>query len=319
MKSVIHRTSKRANSSAATIHHHRHAPGTVDIDGLHKRVWKACERYRVRKTKCDGEFPCKRCEDDGLACTATIRKKTKYKQLPQGYAEVLKNTQFAFIAAIHKLYSMVLNNQPWKLGEPELNNHGQPVIHSIAQKLGCIRPQSDTELSGHSVFPETEAGLSEPAPQLEGQQDDNGKHMEDKDADGSVCDQTDRASLSPQTLTNNTDEFGFAPPLPDINAAAKYPPQSPLTSSFPAWLITGKSQLSNLTMQFMQEPGSLGNVDLRHQSLVGSQISTISPHVLSCPNPEVMMGVEDPMTYFTYDGEYMRQWPWFGGLIGNNP
>lgn len=51
MKSVMHRTSKRANSSAATIHHHRHAPRTVDIDGRHKRVWKACERCRVRKTK----------------------------------------------------------------------------------------------------------------------------------------------------------------------------------------------------------------------------------------------------------------------------
>jgi hypothetical protein len=212
---------------------------------------------------------------------------------------------------------MVLNNQPWELGEPELNNHGQPVIHSIAQNLGCIRPQSDAELSVHSVFPETEAGLSEPAPQLEGQQDDNSKQMEDKDADGSLCDRTDQTSLSPQTLNNNTNDFGFTPPLPDIDAAAKYPPQSPLMSSFPAWLITGKSQLSNLTMQFMQQPGSLGNVDLRHQSLVGSQISTISPHVLSCPNPEVMIGVEDPMTYFTYDGEYIRQWPWLRGLIGN--
>lgn len=198
-----------------------------------------------------------------------------------------------------------------------MNNHGQPVIHSIAQKLGCIRPQSDAELSVHSLFPETEASLSEPAPQLEGQQDDNGKQMEDKDADVSVCDRTDRASLSPQTLTNNTNDFGFAPSLPDIDAAAKCPPQSPLMSSFPAWLITGKSQLSNLTMQFMDQPNSLNNVDLRHQRLVGSQISTISPHVLSCRNPEVMMGVEDAMTYFTYDGEYMRQWPWLGGSIGN--
>ncbi|KAH7182218.1 hypothetical protein DER46DRAFT_621125 [Fusarium sp. MPI-SDFR-AT-0072] len=161
------------------------------------------------------------------------------------YAEVLENTQFAFIATIHKLYSM-------------------PVIHSIAQKLGCIRPQSNTELSVHS-----------------GQQDNNSKQMEDKDADGSVYNQTDRASLSPQTLTNNTNDFGFAPPLPDINAAAKYPLQSPLISSFPAWLITG--------------------------NLIRSQISTISPHVLSCPNPEVMIGVEDPMAYFTYDGEYIRQ------------
>lgn len=50
----------------------------------HKRVWKACERCRMKKTKCDGEFPCKRCKDDGLVCTAGTRKKTEYKQLPRG-------------------------------------------------------------------------------------------------------------------------------------------------------------------------------------------------------------------------------------------
>lgn len=36
--------------------------------------------------KCDGEFPCKRCKDDGLICTAGVRKKVEYKQLPRGYA-----------------------------------------------------------------------------------------------------------------------------------------------------------------------------------------------------------------------------------------
>ncbi|EXK75861.1 hypothetical protein FOQG_19375 [Fusarium oxysporum f. sp. raphani 54005] len=301
----MHLTSKRADSSAATIQHYRHAPRTVGIDGRDKRVWKACERCRMKKTKCDGEFPCKRCKDDGLVCTAAIRRKMKYKQLPPGYAEVLENTQFAFIATIHKLYSMVVNNQPWELGEPELNNHGQPIIHSIAQQLGCIRPQSDIKLPVHSVFPENEAGLPEAAPQLEGQQDDNGQQMEDKDADCSVYNRTDQGPLSPQTFTYSTNDFGFAPPLPDSDAAAKCPPQSSSMPNFPAWLMTGKSQLSNPTMQFMQQSASLNNVDQWYQSLVGSQCSTISPHVLLCPNPEVMMGMEDPMIYFTYDGEHM--------------
>lgn len=40
--------------------------------------------------KCDGEFPCKRCKDDGLVCTAGTRKKTEYKQLPRGYVPCLK-------------------------------------------------------------------------------------------------------------------------------------------------------------------------------------------------------------------------------------
>lgn len=39
----------------------------------------------MKKTKCDGELPCKRCKDDGLVCTARVRKKMEYKQLPRGY------------------------------------------------------------------------------------------------------------------------------------------------------------------------------------------------------------------------------------------
>lgn len=38
---------------------------------------------------------------------------------------------------------MVRNNEPWILGEPELNSRGQPVVHDIATRLGCIRPSTD--------------------------------------------------------------------------------------------------------------------------------------------------------------------------------
>ncbi|KAK4649288.1 Fluconazole resistance protein 1 [Podospora bellae-mahoneyi] len=167
---AVHRTSKRTS-------YHGHPPSPVHDthsshsgDARHKRVWKACERCRMKKTKCDGEFPCKRCKDDGLVCTAGVRKKTEYKQLPRGYAEVLENTQFALIATVHKLYAMVRNHQTWDLGEPDLNDRGQPVIHNIASKLGCIRPSGDMDLPPHAVFPEDEAGLTELARQLEEQQ-----------------------------------------------------------------------------------------------------------------------------------------------------
>ena len=39
----LSRTSKRSNSA--------HEHGAVVIDGRHKRVWKACERCRMKKTK----------------------------------------------------------------------------------------------------------------------------------------------------------------------------------------------------------------------------------------------------------------------------
>ncbi|KAH7235853.1 hypothetical protein BKA59DRAFT_459414 [Fusarium tricinctum] len=314
----VHRTSKRASSSAATIHHHDHVTHTTGMDGRHKR--------------CDGEFPCKRCKDDGLVCTAGVRKKMEYKQLPRGYAEVLENTQFALIATVHKLYSMVRNNQSWDLGEPELNDRGQPVIHNIAQKLGCIRPNSDIDLPVHSVFPEDEAGMAELARQLEDQQKEHGTLKDSiKDTDSSVCNRTERASsseldhsdfehdyrkaafgstnamtLSPQSFAGSAD-FDFAPPPPEIDTASLFPSQSPSMSSFPAWAMA-KPQPSDLTMQFLQQQqnGMLANLDMLNQGLVESEFGTIKPHVLSCPNPEVMLGMGDPMIYSGYDGEPMR-------------
>ncbi|KAF4986672.1 hypothetical protein FGRMN_10724 [Fusarium graminum] len=314
----VHRTSKRASSSAATIHHHDHVTHTTGMDGRHKRVWKACERCRMKKTK--------------ALCTAGVRKKMEYKQLPRGYAEVLENTQFALIATVHKLYSMVRNNQSWDLGEPELNDRGQPVIHNIAQKLGCIRPNSDIDLPVHSVFPEDEAGMAELARQLEDQQKEHGTQKESiKDTDSSVCNRTERASsseldhsdfehdyrraafghtnamtLSPQSFTGSAD-FDFAPPPPEIDAASLFPSQSPSMSTFPAWTIP-KPQPNDLTMQFLQQQqnGMLANLDMLNQGLVESEFGTIKPHVLSCPNPEVMLGMGDPMIYSGYDGEPMR-------------
>lgn len=251
------------------------------------------------------------------------------------YAEVLENTQFALIATVHKLYSMVRNNQSWDLGEPELNDRGQPVIHNIAQKLGCIRPNSDIDLPVHSVFPEDEAGMAELARQLEDQQKEHEPHKEAiKDTDSSVCNRTERASsseldhsdvdieydyrkaafgntnamtLSPQSFTGSPD-FDFAPPPPEIDASTLFPSQSPSMNNFPAWPMI-KPQLTDLTMQFLQQQqqsGMMANMDMLNQGLVESEFGTIKPHVLSCPNPEVMLGMGDPMIYSGYDGEPMR-------------
>ena len=45
---------------------------------------------------------------------------------------------------------MVRSNESWNLGEPEITDRGQPVIHDVACKLGCIRASSDLLI----VFPE---------------------------------------------------------------------------------------------------------------------------------------------------------------------
>ena len=64
---------------------------------------------------------------------------------------MLENTQLVLIATVHKLYTMVRNSQRWELGEPELNDRGLPVIHSIASKLGCIYTSSNANMPLHFI------------------------------------------------------------------------------------------------------------------------------------------------------------------------
>ena len=164
----VHRGTKRPGSHihpTSPSETHSHSIG----DGRHKRVWKACERCRMKKTKvrqssqlpicpagrdisstmstcaviaspalahpdncrvansgnpqqqCDGEFPCKRCKDDGLVCTAGTRKKTEYKQLPRGYASLLLSIPSRCITAhqrqimAYTFWSQIGTPKCWKI------------------------------------------------------------------------------------------------------------------------------------------------------------------------------------------------------------
>ncbi|CAI6019211.1 unnamed protein product [Clonostachys chloroleuca] len=335
----VHRVSKRASSSAATTHHHDQVAHSTDMDGRHRRVWKACERCRMKKTK--------------AVCTAGVRKKMEYKQLPRGYVEVLENTRFALIATVHKLYSMVRNSQQWELGEPELNDRAQPVIHDIAQKLGCIRPNSDIDLPVHSVFPEDERGIQELAAQLEEQQrleTETPKESKDTDSSSSSSSplssssssqqRTERTSsskldhsdfeqdyrtaafgshnnhmtLSPQSSTTCNTDFELGPASgSELDSQPMFPSQSPQVTSFPSWTMPSSNPQvttnNNMPpMSFIQNSAGI-NVELQRQMMLNQGIlepefAFIKPnHVLSCPNPEVMMGMGDPMIFSGYENE----------------
>lgn len=162
----------------------------------------------MKKTKCDGESPCKRCKDDGLVCTAGSRKKTEFKQLPRGYAEVLENTQYALIATVQKLYTMIRNNESWELGEPEMNDRGQPVIHDIASKLGCIRPSPDLPCAfpeGADDFAELQAQLQAARSEMGSEDNGNRKFSEDSAYSSPALERTERASSSESDSDHSSD------------------------------------------------------------------------------------------------------------------
>ncbi|KAK6453324.1 hypothetical protein FP744_10009576 [Trichoderma asperellum] len=157
--------------AASRLHNMASTPESTDFyadryikgrDRRRKRVSKACERCRMKKIKCDGEFPCQKCKNNGNVCTPGIQKRTihvEYKQVPKSYVEFLETTHLALIGTVHKLYTMIQKNKPWDLGEPELNDQGELVIHDIAKKLGCIGPNDEIELPIKYELPTTISGM----------------------------------------------------------------------------------------------------------------------------------------------------------------
>ncbi|KAK9459777.1 uncharacterized protein V1516DRAFT_686536 [Lipomyces oligophaga] len=68
-------------------------PGSPDGHeySTRKRVGKACDSCRIKKSKCDGRKPCSRCTADDKICTFTERKKAKEKLYSSRYVELLEN------------------------------------------------------------------------------------------------------------------------------------------------------------------------------------------------------------------------------------
>lgn len=238
------------------------------------------------------------------------------------YAEVLESTQFSLIATIHKLYSMVQNGEKWDMGEPDVNDRGQPIVHNIATKLGCIRPNSDIDLPVHSVFPENETDLKALVKQLEAQQPethsqptttgnatptsiatDIGSASEhehsDLEEDHNPTPATSHAFLSPQSL----------PPYNDFDAQqpgpAMFHDQATLASFTAQW---NNAPSMSMMADFLSQPPTMTN-DMLTQGLLESEFGQLRPHTVSCPNPEVMMGMGDPMIYSGFgddDGQQLR-------------
>ena len=251
---------------------------------------------------------------------------------------MLENTQFALIATVHKLYSMVRQHQTWELGEPELNDRRQPVIHDIATLLGTIRPNSDIDLPVHSAFPEDESDLVDLAAQLAAQaeaqiethMDESRQHEHEHSRSRtlteseSCCNHTDSSSeidptefddyrraafcggssmanLSPRSLTFTECETSSTPSesvlvLPSPHS---YPVWFEAMDHLPQQQPPPQEQATFMTVP----PPSYLNIDALalNQGLLESNFGALKPHVMSCPNPEVMMGVGDPMIFSGYD------------------
>lgn len=89
-------------SSPDEHHHHRK-----------KRVGKACDLCRIKKTKCDGKKPCLRCIADNKLCAFTEKKKPKEKAHPTGYIELLETRIDLLTRSLLKVVTMAEPHLPF--------------------------------------------------------------------------------------------------------------------------------------------------------------------------------------------------------------
>lgn len=233
---------------------------------------------------------------------------------------------------------MVRNGQPWDLGEPELNDRGQPIIHNIATKLGCIRPNADTDLPVHSVFPEDERSLAKLAAELEVQQNErerdnalagemqyegeNSRPRRER-ASSSELDHSDLEhdyrktlmsghqnpqSLSPQSFASSYSEFEPSTRHSDIDhSTGFFSPTAP--ASYPTWHMNPPSSM-NVPPQYSTAMNVNSGMMLNNQGLADTMFDTIKPGDMihmQAPNPEVMLGMGDPMIAYSDLYESMDQ------------
>lgn len=86
-------------------HHHHHTKK--------KRVGKACDSCRIKKTKCNGNKPCSRCISDNKICVFTEKRKNKEKPHPPGYVELLETRLNLLTKSLEKLIWLLKDNLPF--------------------------------------------------------------------------------------------------------------------------------------------------------------------------------------------------------------
>lgn len=170
--------------------------------------------------------------------------------------------------------------------------------------------------------------MTELAHQLEEQQSKDGDSQRDsKDTDSSNYQRNERASSSEfdpsdfedyrkrafgpssngMTLSpsfSSSTEFDFSPTVTEMDPNVMFASHTQSMPNFSTWSMP-KSQTSGLAMHFLQNAEALQGMSLMGQNMVESEFA-IKPDILSCPNPDVMMGMSDPMIYGGFDSESMR-------------
>ncbi|KAL4907632.1 hypothetical protein BDW74DRAFT_147898 [Aspergillus multicolor] len=275
--------------------------------GIRKRVCKACDRCRLKKSKCDGAKPCSRCRADNTLCVFGERKKAHDKVYPKGYVEMLEQQQTWLVNGLQELYRRLLDGDGWQ-GEPlKCEPNGQPLTHDLLTQLGAL------DTAKHERFEEHAEAM---------QQDlwkQNAGHMQRQDS----SDTSSESAHSPILAAHFSDPFAartlpqtpttVSPPTTlriDVPqpAVKSEPPQMTPTNMYATTMsmprVVDPSELQSAQIQNPQWPspgfGSYDDIDLMSAQYSGLPYDDVSSPMFNRPMP---MGCLIPGSYGSMDNK----------------
>lgn len=260
-------------------------------DNIRKRVCKACDRCRLKKSKCDGASPCSRCKADNAICVFGERKKSQDKVYPKGYVEMLEQQQTQLVAGLRELYSRLQKGEGWP-GQPlRESSGGHPLTHDILERLDLLHSSSDNSVNYE--------GFEEDCSRMQQKLLERGAPFTRRR--GSMSSDSEHGHASTPTSFNGTPttrpSLAFENPFVRTNA----PPTPPMNSPFPRqsqMLPAVKLEPTVASPTFMNS-AALDPSALSRSAWVNDTMMTDEPLDFSTKN---MYGFD---TFGTYDQSLM--------------
>jgi hypothetical protein len=117
-------------------------------DGKKKRVGKACDSCRNKKTKCDGRKPCSKCSQDNKICVYSEKKKLQEKTYSSSYVELLECRIQILQDSLYKIISKIGNSEPVDHYVPHDDDYS---INHIIDLVMREDEQQDSEITNNNI------------------------------------------------------------------------------------------------------------------------------------------------------------------------
>ncbi|KAF2400084.1 hypothetical protein EJ06DRAFT_46166 [Trichodelitschia bisporula] len=191
-----------------------------------KRVCKACDRCRLKKSKCDGANPCSRCKTDNAICNFGERRKTHDKVHPKGYVEMLEQQQYQLVEAVREMYRRLQSGEGWPGAPLQAAHGGSPLTHDILERLDLLHSNGDNPLQ-HEGFEENVDRLRERAARSIGTYQSRRYSISSESEPSLAFSDSIREGAPSESGMNFQEPFNLnaAPPTPPTDNSFTQPPR----------------------------------------------------------------------------------------------